>query len=323
MIFDKRIELKPYEYPQLLEYKDAIRKSYWIVEEYNFTSDIQDFNVNLSESEKEIIKKTMLAIAQIEVKVKDFWWDISKTFPKPEIASVWYTFAESEVRHMDAYSHLLELLWLNWNFKQLTKVPCIKKRIEYLTNSLSFNKLEDKEISVLWLILFSLLIEHVSLFSQFLIMLSFKRFKNCLNWVSNTVSATALEEQIHWDFWIELVNIIKEEYPDLISRDVQILILEKCQECHEAEMEILDWIFESWELEFLPKEHVSEFIKDRINKSLKALWIWDLYETDKSILKQINWFNEETTITKHVDFFVSRSVNYSKRNKSITWDDLF
>jgi ribonucleoside-diphosphate reductase beta chain len=73
MIFDKRIELKPYEYPQLLEYKDAIRKSYWIVEEYNFTSDIQDFNVNLSESEKEIIKKTMLAIAQIEVKVKDFW----------------------------------------------------------------------------------------------------------------------------------------------------------------------------------------------------------------------------------------------------------
>jgi len=72
-IFDKRTNLKPYEYPHLLEYKKAIRESYWLVEEYNFTSDIQDFKSNLSESEKEIIKRTMLAIAQIEVKVKGFW----------------------------------------------------------------------------------------------------------------------------------------------------------------------------------------------------------------------------------------------------------
>jgi ribonucleoside-diphosphate reductase beta chain len=30
--------------------------------------------------------------------------------PKPEIGSVGATFAESEVRHQDAYSHLLEVL---------------------------------------------------------------------------------------------------------------------------------------------------------------------------------------------------------------------
>ena len=44
------------------------------------------------------LEKAMLAIAQIEVSVKTFWGDIFfKHLPKPEIGSVGYTFAESEV----------------------------------------------------------------------------------------------------------------------------------------------------------------------------------------------------------------------------------
>ena len=52
----------------------------------------------------------MLAISQIEVAVKSFWGDLYHRIPKPEIGSVGSTFAESEVRHADAYSHLLEIL---------------------------------------------------------------------------------------------------------------------------------------------------------------------------------------------------------------------
>ena len=43
-IFTKRKNLKPYEYPNLNEYVDAIRHSYWVHTEFNFTSDIQDFD---------------------------------------------------------------------------------------------------------------------------------------------------------------------------------------------------------------------------------------------------------------------------------------
>lgn len=87
-IFKKRITLKPHDYPELLEYVDAIRHSYWIHTEFNYTSDIQDFKVNISESERNALKNTMLAIAQIEVSVKTFWGKIYDHLPKPEIASV-------------------------------------------------------------------------------------------------------------------------------------------------------------------------------------------------------------------------------------------
>jgi len=77
-IFEKRINLKPYDYPALNEYVDAIRHSYWIHTEFNYTSDIQDFKTSLTEVEKNAIKNTMLAISQIEVAVKTFWGDIYK-----------------------------------------------------------------------------------------------------------------------------------------------------------------------------------------------------------------------------------------------------
>jgi ribonucleoside-diphosphate reductase beta chain len=69
--------------------------------------------------------------------VKSFWGDIYKRFPKAEIGAVGATFAESEVRHMDAYSHLLEILGLNGDFEKLSEVPAMKKRIDYLQSSLS------------------------------------------------------------------------------------------------------------------------------------------------------------------------------------------
>ena len=71
-IFMPRENILPYEYPSLLEYKDAIRHSYWIDTEYNFTTDIDDYKVKVNDQEREVIKKTMLAIAQIEVNVKTF-----------------------------------------------------------------------------------------------------------------------------------------------------------------------------------------------------------------------------------------------------------
>ena len=48
-LFEKRINPKPFLYPELLEFKDAIRHSYWLHTEFNFTSDIQNYHVDVIE----------------------------------------------------------------------------------------------------------------------------------------------------------------------------------------------------------------------------------------------------------------------------------
>jgi len=55
------------------------------------------------------------------VQVKTFWSDIYEEMPKAEIGSVGMTFAESEVRHMDAYSHLLDMLGITGDFEEALK----------------------------------------------------------------------------------------------------------------------------------------------------------------------------------------------------------
>src|SRR5699024_8571356 len=46
-IFKPRKAMKPYEYPQFMDYADAIRQSYWLHTEFNFTSDVQDFHTKV------------------------------------------------------------------------------------------------------------------------------------------------------------------------------------------------------------------------------------------------------------------------------------
>lgn len=322
-IFKKRINLKPYEYPELLEYSDAIRHSYWLHTEFNFTSDIQDFKVGLSAFEQSAIKKTMLAISQIEVAVKTFWGNLYDKLPKPEIGSVGATFAESEVRHHDAYSHLLEILGLNEEFEKLNENPVIIDRVSYLEAAIKHVRSDSNQEYSEAILLFSLFIEHVSLFSQFLIIMAFNKHRNQLKGISNVVEATSKEEQIHGNFGIALMQIIKQENPTWFDESHSRMVQRLCQKAYDSEKKIIDWIFAEGELEFLPKVVVDTFIQDRFNRSLSSLDIEPIFTVDEQILQESEWFDDEIIGTKHGDFFVKRSINYNKRSKSITSDDLF
>lgn len=318
-----RENILPYEYPSLLDYKDAIRHSYWIDSEYNFTTDINDFKINVSEEEREVIKRTMLAIAQIEVKVKTFWADLYKRMPITEIGDVGMTFAESEVRHKDAYAKLLRILGLEEEFKNVVEIPAIKDRIKYLKKYLDGSRSRDNKMYTKSVLLFSLFIEHVSLFSQFLIMMSFNKERNIFKGISNVVEATSKEEDIHGNFGAEIINIIKQENPDWFDAEFEELIYSACRKAYRAECGILDWIFEEGELDFLPKQTIYHFIKNRFNNSLKKIGMEPLFEVNDELLRHTKWFEVEITATKEGDFFYKKQIDYNKKSKSITVDDLF
>ena len=322
-IFTPRVNILPYEYPSLLAYKDAIRHSYWIHTEFNFTTDIDDFKTKITDDEREVIKRSMLAIAQIEVNVKTFWADLYKRMPITEVGDVGMTFAESEVRHKDAYAQLLRILGLEEEFQNVVEIPAIKDRIAYLTKYLDGTRSKDNKMYTKSVLLFSLFIEHVSLFSQFLIMMSFNKEKNLFKGISNVVEATPKEEDIHGNFGAEIINIIKKENPDWFDSEFEELIDSACKKAYKAECKILDWIFETGELEFLSKDTIKNFIKNRFNNSLQKIDMKPIFEVDFEEIEKTLWFDVEITSTKEGDFFYKKSIDYNKKSQSITEDDLF
>lgn len=322
-IFLKRLAFKPFEYGEVIKYVEAIQHSYWLHTEFNFSADINDFHVQVNEVERNAIKNCLTSISQIEVTVKSFWGDLYKHFPKPEFNAVGATFAESEVRHSLAYAHLLEILGFNEDFIIALQEPSIQGRVDYLSKYLKNAGSDNKEYYTLTLALFSLFIENVSLFSQFLIVKSFNKERNLFKGIDNVIQATQKEETIHALFGSYLIKLIKKEQPEWFNEDFYTKIERACKKAFVAELKIIDWIFEKGELDFLKKEVVIEFIKDRFNQSMQLIDCKEMYEVNKDLLKQTEWFNVENLAETHTDFFHKTSTAYNKKSISITTDDLF
>ena len=76
------------------------------------------------------------------------------------------------------------------------------------------------------------------------------------------------------------------------------------------------------------KENISadtlkEFIKNRLNESLKEIGIDPVFSVDKSKIDLTVWFDEDVLGNSATDFFFKRPVEYSKKDKSFDEEDLF
>lgn len=317
-IFDKRENYKPFEYPEVMQFVNAMNGSFWVHSEVEFTADVQDFKSNLSIIEQEAVKRALLGIAQVEVSVKTFWGDLYDLFPKPEFNGLGATFAECEFRHSEAYSRLLEVLGYNNEFEHLLEVPIFKERNDVLKQYLSKNK----ENALERILFFTLIIENASLFSQFATILSFTRFKGYLKNVSNIIGWTSVDEQLHANAGIFIIRKIFEENPQMKEK-AKVEIASFIQNYMNLEEKMLDWIFEEGELDFFTKKDLSKYMKYRLDESLSQLDLGRPFGVSAEDAKNMLWFEEEVFANSLDDFFAKRPTDYTKHDKSISASDLF
>lgn len=322
-IFDEQIARKPDLYPWTQQYIEAMHSGFWTDKEFNFQSDIQDFRVNLKQDEKDVIVRALSAIGQIEIAVKKFWAKIGDNLPHPSITDLGYVMANVEVIHNYAYERLLTVLGLEDIFEENLKLDIIKNRVNYLRKyTHKFNK-DNKQQFVYSLILFTLFVENVSLFSQFYIINWFGRFKNVLKDTNQQTQYTRNEETIHALVGIKLVNVIREEYPELFNQELEDRIAYESEQAFKYESEIIDWMLDGFNELNLNSELVKEFIKNRINESLIQIGFKPIFDINSNFLASSDWFNEEVLGNNMSDFFHSRPVEYSKKNQSFGEEDLF
>jgi len=85
MIFEEQISRKPNHYPWTEEFIDSMHNGFWTHKEFNFKSDVQQFKVQLTGQEREVIIRCLSAIGQIEVAVKTFWAKLGENLPHPAL----------------------------------------------------------------------------------------------------------------------------------------------------------------------------------------------------------------------------------------------
>ena len=322
-IFEEQISRKPNNYPWTDEFIEAMHNGFWTDKEFSFKSDVQQFKVNLTEQEREIIIRTLSAVGQIEIAVKTFWAKLGENLPQPCFQDLGYVMANVEVIHNNAYERLISVLGLENVFEENLKLEWIEGRVKYLRKYTHKFYKDSKKQYLYALILFTLFVENVSLFSQFYIINWFARFKNVLKDTDQQVRYTRNEENLHALVGIKLINTAREEYPEHFDEELEERILKEAEQAFESEAKIVDWMVNGIKEEGLSAPILKEFIKNRINESLTQIGFKKVFEVDKDLIKTTMWFDEELHGNNMTDFFSSRPVEYSKKNQSFSEDDLF
>ena len=311
---EKRIAYKPFEYKGVIEFVKMINFTYWTHDELNFDEDKHHFKTILNSVEKEVLKRSLLSISQIEVGVKSFWGKLYDSFPKPEFNGLGATFSENEFRHSEAYSRLLDELGYDDEFEKLTSIPIFSEFLALIESEMKTPDIFDK------LLFFTVVIENSSLFTKFANILAFNKFRNgVMKNVADVISWTSVDENIHKEAGIYILNLLKNEGYEIDQEKLQYNL----QRFVEIESRLLDWIYENGELEFFSKENMLDFLKNRIDDSIIKIGCNKIFNITSAQLEPMKWFDEEIHSAKSTDFHARRPTEYSNHNVSITTNSLF
>jgi ribonucleoside-diphosphate reductase beta chain len=311
-----RLFYKPFEYQTADDFFEQQHAAHWLPSEVPLASDVNDWKLKLTESEKNLVGNILKSFAQTEVHVNDYWsTKVSLWFQIPEIQSMARAFADFESIHSKAYARLNEELGLD-NFEAFMEDEEAKAKIERLVE-LPGDTLREKALS---LAIFSAFTEGVNLFSSFAILMSFQ-LRNLMKGTGQVVAWSVRDESLHSKAGCWLFRTLLEENPELNDSLMIQQIYDACDLSVKLEFDFIDKAFEMGNIEGLTKEQLKNFIKARANDKMKELGYNSLYnDIDPNLLQQMEWFGHLTSGVEHADFFSSRPTSYSK--SSADWSDL-
>jgi len=319
-LLHERIIYKPFEYPEAYDYWLKQQQAHWLHTEVPMMSDLNDWNSNLNESEKNIIGSILKGFAQTETIVNDYWSGlVTKWFRKPEVIMMATTFGAFETIHAEAYSLLNETLGLD-NFDEFLEDEATMAKIQNLMDTRDgFNdKINWHEVAKS-LAIFSAFTEGVNLFSSFAVLLSFK-MRNKLKGVGQIVEWSIRDESLHSEAGCWLFRTLIKENPKLKTQELEAAINEAALLSLKLELDFISKVYELGDLEGCSKYDLEHFIKNRVNTKLGDLGYKPIIlNIDMTAVERMKWFDHLSAGKQHTDFFANRVTNYSKGH--LTWDE--
>ena len=316
MITELRPHYKPFEYQIAFDFYKDQHRAHWLADEVPLSSDLNDWKMKLTESEKSLIGNILKSFAQTETYVNDYWsTKVAVWFPKHEIKAMAGAFADFESIHAEAYARLNEELGLD-DFEAFMEDEEAKAKIDRLVE-LPGGTLSEKALS---LAIFSAFTEGVNLFSSFAVLMSFQ-LRNLMKGTGQIVEWSVRDESLHSKAGCWLFRTLLEEDPSLNTTELTQSIYKACDLSVKLEFDFIDAAFEMGDVEGLTKEQLKNFIKERANQKLVELGYGAIYNNiDPNLLKQMEWFGHLTSGKTHQDFFAGRVTDYSK--STADWSNL-
>jgi ribonucleotide reductase beta subunit family protein with ferritin-like domain len=296
-------------------------KQFWTASEMKVHLDKMQLMYELTPEQLHAVKTVLGLFVHYELKVGDFWQQVAKVFPRPEVklAASLIDSIERAV-HAEFYNEVNIQLGLDTDEHYLayTQDPILNARAEWLDNVL---RGEDK---ILGVIIFSMT-ETALLFSSFSILKSFQ--SNGYNLIPVIVRGTnqsAVDEDHHGQVSAEIINTYYSELGSSLREDTEryAKVLEAVDAAYEHECRIIDLAIIGDSLNGITKDQYKQHVKGRLNIYLNRLSLPARFKvTDRTVE---DWYEKNTYAYKVIDFFTAGmgmeyETSYNKRGFSAAW----
>lgn len=321
-IFENTQYLNP-KYDHLSRYVNVMHKSFWTPAKYqkNIKNiDAPHFRNQMPFVDQQAVKRSILAIAMIEDKVKVFWPFLSQDLPQTVISDVGGTFGNSEVIHRISYHALAQEIGVS--VEEINQHEILKKRLEYLNKHLEKDpKIIGKKRVLKKIVLFTSLVERCCLFPMFYNLMSYAKRNRGLETISALQQSTAIEELFHYSFGVEIINIIKKEHPQLWDEYLVDLVSKQIKVAHDTEIKLIDWIFEAGYPEHISKEELVNFLNYNFNEVCRDLGIETRFKVNDELYREKSEWMLLKLYSSEPDFFHNAVGDYSSEDEEINVDE--
>lgn len=322
-IFEKSLHVDP-KYQPLEKYVHIMYRGFWTPAKYEQNIRMIDtphyFN-SLSELDRSVISKCIMAVSLVEDKVKTYWSTLALDLPQTIIGDVGGLFGQSEVTHRRSYHSLAESLGVDTD--NLDRFDALRGRIEYLSKYIETDpKIIGKKRILKKLVLFTSLVERCSLFTQFYILMSYAKHNKGLKTISMLQQSTAIEEVTHYKFGIDVINIIKSEYPNMWDEYMEELVTDNIVAAYQSEVSLIDWFFEQGVPDHITKEEIINFLNYNFNVVCNDLNLPKRFDVDEKLLEEKSeWFKVKVFVPGEPDFFDNATGGYAAEDEEIDTDN--
>ena len=319
-ITEERVAFKPFQYQWAYDYWFKQQNAHWLHTEINMQNDVTDWREHLNEEERNVIGNILKGFTQTETEVGNYWSSyVPQWFPVPEIKMMAQTFGAFETIHANAYAYLNDTLGLD-DFEAFLEDEATMDKLKVLMD-VDPNTTDLSEIARS-IALFSAAAEGIQLFSSFAVLLSFRK-SNRLTGIGQQMIFSVKDESTHSEAGCKIFRTIIEENPELWTEELRKSVYDGIHYALQSEFTYINKIFELGDLETITKEQLKNFMYDRANRKLVELNLKPIYNVNKQLLNEMEWFYILVSGEQQTDFFANRETGYSKPNEDWNDNDLF
>jgi ribonucleoside-diphosphate reductase beta chain len=319
------IQLYPMKHKFAWEYYNAANANHWLPTEISMQLDIEQWKspTALTKDERSAFETvlgfftTADSIAANNL-VMAFYGHVTS----PEIRMYLLRQAYEEAIHTHAYQYIVESLGMDESkiFNMYREVDAIYDKQEFV---LSFNEgifdknfktgdfKSDQKFLENWCV-FSLILEGIFFYSSFAVVFGLQR-QNKLTGSAEQIQYIMRDESMHLNFGLEIINALKEENPELWTKDFQDNIVNLVRKATILEYTFAQEVFPTG-IFGLNADGFKQYIEHIADRRLQRVGLPAQY----NVQNPFPWMSEAIDLSKKKNFFETRVTEY-KTGGALNW----